>query len=76
MLNSAQRKLSQEAEELYERYGKPLEKDFSGKYLAISKSGKIIMGDTVSGLVRKAKDTLGAGNFIYKIGERSVGKWL
>jgi len=76
MHNNAQQQIAQKAEALYEKYGKPLEGEFAGKYLAVSKTGKIILGESVSALVRKAKTELGPVNFIYKIGERSVGKWL
>ena len=68
--------LLQQSDALYERYGKPLEKTHRGKYVAISQAGKTLIADTVVALMQKAKTTLGPGNFIFKIGERVVGKWL
>ena len=68
--------LLQQSEALYERYGKPLEKTHRGKYVAISKEGKTLIADTVFALMQEAKTRLGPGNFIFKIGERAVGKWL
>ena len=61
---------------LYERYAKPLEKTHRGKYIAISQDGKTLMADTVIDLIEQAKAKLGPGNFIFKIGDRAVGKWL
>ena len=68
--------LLQQSDALYERYGKPLEKMHRGKYVAISQAGKTLIADTVFELIQEAKTTLGPGNFIFKIGERVVGKWL
>ena len=68
--------LLQQSDALYERYGKPLEKTHRGKYVAISKKGNTLIADSVFELIQEAKTTLGPGNFIFKIGERAVGKWL
>ena len=68
--------LLEQSEALYERYGKPLEKTERGKYIAISQDGKTLIADTVFDLMQQAKAKLGPGNFIFKIGERAVGKWL
>jgi len=68
--------LLQQSDALYERYGKPLEKTQRGRYVAISKEGKTLIADTVFALMQEAKTRLGPGNFIFKIGERAVGKWL
>ena len=68
--------LLQQSDALYERYGKPLEKTQRGRYVAISKEGKTLIADTVFALMQEAKTRLGPGNFIFKIGERVVGKWL
>jgi hypothetical protein len=76
MMAANNQSLLQQSDALYERYGKPLEKTQRGKYVAISKAGKTLIADTVFALMQKAKTTLGPGNFIFKIGERAVGKWL
>jgi hypothetical protein len=68
--------LNQQAEALYEQYGKPLEAQHTGKYVAISQDGKTAIGSSVFMVMQKAKEQFGPGNFIFKIGERSVGKWL
>jgi hypothetical protein len=68
--------LNQQAEELYEQYGKPLEKQHKGKYVAISQDGKTVIGTSVFAVMQEATAQFGPGNFIFKIGDRSVGKWL
>jgi hypothetical protein len=44
--------------------------------VAISQDGKTVIADSVFDLMQQAKIKLGSGNFIFKIGERAVGKWL
>jgi hypothetical protein len=62
------------AELLYEQYGKPLEKTHFGKYIAISPNGKTLIGNTLIEIIQRAKTALDPGNFIFKIGDRAVGK--
>lgn len=63
------------AEQLYERFGKSLETKHMGEYVAISPTGNTVLGTTVLEVADKAADTLGPDNFIFKVGERSVGRW-
>jgi hypothetical protein len=65
----------QQAEHLYRQYGKPLEADHGGKYLAVSEQGKTILANTLLEVVEKARATFGPGSFIFKVGPRSVGTW-
>jgi hypothetical protein len=76
MIPAPHQSLLQQSDALYEQYAKPLEKTHRGKYIAISQDGKTLIADTVFDLMQRAKTTLGPGNFIFKIGERAVGKWL
>jgi hypothetical protein len=76
MMTAQHQSLLEQSDALYERYGKPLEKTHLGKYVAISQAGKTLIGESVLQLVQEAKTHLGPGNFIFKIGERAVGKWL
>lgn len=62
-------------DELYERYGRPLEARHRGEYLAVSADGKTILGTDLLQVAQKATDIFGPGHFIFKVGERSVGKW-
>jgi hypothetical protein len=76
MITAPHQSLLEQSDALYERYGKPLEKTHWGRYVAISQDGKTLIADTVLDLMQQAKTTLGPGNFIFKIGDRAVGKWL
>jgi hypothetical protein len=76
MMTAQTQSLKEQSDALYERYGKPLEKTHWGKFIAISNSGKTLIADTILELMQQAKAALGPGNFIFKIGERAVGKWL
>lgn len=62
-------------EELYEQYGRPLEAEHEGRYLAVSLRGETILGPTLLEVAQQATSRFGPGNFIFKVGERSVGKW-
>ncbi len=62
-------------DELYERYGRPLEPQHWGKYLAVSRDGRSVMGDDRRLVLREARAQLGRGVFVYKIGPVAVGKW-
>jgi hypothetical protein len=61
-------------DEMYEKYGRPLEAEHWGEYLAVSRDGRTVLGtdDLAVGLEAKAK--LGPGVFFYKIGPIAVGK--
>lgn len=65
----------QQAESLYEQYARPLEREHTGEFVAVSPGGKIVMGVDLRKLVSKAKASLGSGNFVFKIGDRAIGKW-
>ncbi len=62
-------------EALYERHGKPLEAEHRGEYLAVSAQGDTVLGGSLRDVTEQATARFGPGNFIYKIGERAVGKW-
>jgi hypothetical protein len=64
-----------DAQQLYERYGTPLEAEHWGKYVAISPEGKIILGRTLLEVLQQASAAFGPGNFVFKVGERAVGRW-
>ncbi len=67
--------LMQRSEELYEKYGKPMEEEHQGEYLAISPQGKTLLGNDLLDLMKTATDIFGPGNLIFKVGEKAVGKW-
>ena len=66
----------EDSDMLYEQYGKPLEAQHRGEYLAVSPQGDTLIGPDLDKLIDKAVEKLGAGNFIFKIGDVAVGKWL
>ncbi|MBI3796448.1 MAG: hypothetical protein HY268_05690 [Deltaproteobacteria bacterium] len=60
---------------LYERYGKPLERDHHGKYIAISRDGQVIVDSDDLSVISQAIDTFGSGNFVFRrIGYSYVDK--
>ena len=62
---------------LYEQYGKPLENDHKGEFVAIGSDGTVILGDDSDDVLRQAVDAFGSGNFaLTRIGEKAFGKWL
>ena len=70
-----QPKLNRRGERLYERYAKPLELAHAGKLIAISSKGQTIVGDTMLEVTKRAAAAFGPGNFLFKLGPRSVGMW-
>lgn len=70
-----QKKVDQLYDQLYDKYGKPLEKDHWGDYLAVSVNGKTILGKDYLKVAIKARSTLGLGSFLYKVGEKAIWKW-
>lgn len=70
-----QHDLEQRYEAMYDRYGKPLESEYGGKYLAVSPRGETLLGVSLREVARQATARFGPGNFVYKVGERAVGKW-
>ena len=72
-MEQSNRKLS--AQELYGRYGKPLEAEHRGEYLAVSPKGETLLAPSVTEALEQATKSFGRGNFIFKVGERAVGSW-
>ena len=60
---------------LYERHGRPLEAEHRGEFLAVSSQGDTILGGSLRDVAEQASARFGPGSFVYKIGERAVGKW-
>ena len=64
-----ERKLA-EQRRLYEKYGKQLEPDHTGEFVAISLDGEIILGDRLGELLKRAIDTFGRDNFaLVRVGD-------
>lgn len=64
-----------EADEIYGRHGKHLEKDHFGEYAAISLDGRVIVGKNDMEVVDRAIEEFGGGNFVlYRVGYDYVYK--
>jgi len=65
----------EEFDKRYERYGKPLEIDHHGEFIAITEDGRVIVGKNDIEVVDRAIEEFGSGNFILcRAGDKSVGK--
>lgn len=73
--NNEQAKLNRKADRLYERYAKPLEAEHWVEYVAVSPKGRVLLGTDMLEVAKKATETFGRGNFIFKVGPQAVGKW-
>lgn len=61
-------------DKLYQKYGKPLEKNHWGEYIAISKDGKTAVADDLIEVFKKS-EKFKTQSHIFKIGERAVYRW-
>ena len=72
---ASNQQLMEQAESLYEQYGRPLEEDHWGEYVAISPDGRTVLGASRLEVLDKALAQFGPGSFLFKVGERVVGRW-
>lgn len=70
-----QNQLNKTGDNLYKKFGKPLENKHWGEYIAISRKGKFVLGSELKDVFQKSLETLGPGSFVFKIGEKAVYKW-
>ena len=60
-------------ERLYELYGKQLEEECSGKFLAIGPDGQTILDDDDGKVLQEAIERFGSGNFAFtRVGDRTL----
>ncbi len=62
------------ADQLYERHGRPLEDEHWGEFVAIAPDGRTVLAPTLLEALRRATAAFGPGNFVFKVGERVVGR--
>lgn len=74
-LQPEQEDINRKGEQLYEQYAQPLEAEHRGKFIAVSPEGQTLLGDTMLDVAKRAQAQFGHGNFVFKLGPRSVGKW-
>ena len=53
---------------LYAKYGKPLEAEHWGKYLAVHPDGRTVLADDYQSMAKLADAELGAGTHFFQIG--------
>ena len=67
-----ERKL-EEQRRLYDLYGRPLEKEHTGEFVAISLDGDIILGRREGDILKRALDTFGRDNFaMARVGHKAM----
>ena len=67
----------EEQHRLYAQYGKPLEKEHTGEFVAISRDGEILLGKRMGELLKRAIDTFGRDNFaMARVGHETMTEWL
>lgn len=67
----------QEDRRLYEKYGRSLETDHAGEFVAINSDGQFIVDADSDEVLRQAVQRFGSGNFaIKRVGEKAFGEWL
>lgn len=66
-----------DANKTYEKYVKPLEQKHKGKFAGVSYTGKVIIAPTLYQAMLSSTNTFGRANsFVFKIGDKVVGKLL
>ena len=63
------------ADTLYKQYGRPLEAEHWGEYVAIAENGTTVLGTSLIKTMEQATLTLGRGAYIFKVGEQAIGRW-
>ncbi len=70
-------KKAAERRRLYEKYGKQLEAEHAGKFVAISLDGEILLGEHEGNLFFEAVSVFGRNKFaLTKVGEEVMDVWL
>lgn len=62
-------------DQLYEQYGKPLEAEHWGKYLAVHPDGQYVLDEEREAAHNRALDKLGQGYFLFQVGPKAVIRW-
>ena len=74
-MSKSQSELMDQSENLYDQYGKPLEQDHWGEFVAIFPDGRTLVGTDLMDVSEQALAQFGKGSFVFKVGEKAVGKW-
>ncbi len=72
---ASSQQLMKQADSLYKQYGRPLEPEHWGEYVAIFPDGRTLVGPDLLIVSDQALDEFGKGSFVFKVGVKAVGKW-
>jgi hypothetical protein len=67
--------LTEQAEKLYEQYGRPLEHMHWGEYIAIFPDGRFVLGQSRLEVLDQALAQFGPSSLLFKVREKVVGRW-
>jgi hypothetical protein len=70
-----QRELTRQALGLYQRFGRPLEAEHRGQYVAISRDGQYVLAPSSTEALIEGAAQFGPGNFIFKVGDIAAEVW-
>lgn len=73
-MNPKRDELDKLSDALYERYAKPLEAERRGEYIAVSWDGDTLLGTDLEEVSLSGMQRMGKGGFVFKIGDKAVGK--
>ena len=63
-----------DANRVYKQYVKPLEPSHKGEYVVVTPDGQTILGPTLMSAVQQAQAISPKDNFIFKVGDKVLGK--
>ncbi len=64
----------QDADRVYEQYVKPLEQQYKDQYIVVTPDGQTVVAPTLMEAMQQGYQVFGKGNFLFKVGQKSVGK--
>ena len=62
------------ADSVYEQYVKPLEPAHNGQYVVVTSNGQAIVAPTLLDIAEQVAKVPSKDNFIFKVGEKVLGK--
>jgi hypothetical protein len=71
-----ERPTKMDADKMYAQYVKPLEDQHQGEFIAVSPKGQTLFAPSIAEALLQGSKQFGKGNFIFKVGEKAVGKLL
>jgi hypothetical protein len=74
-MNAADHRQTDDGLRLYELYGKPFEAQHWGEYVAITPDGRTVLAPTLLEVMQQSVAAFGLGSYVFKVGERTVGRW-